>query len=112
MISVLVADHHPVVREQLAEAIADARLVLAGEAGDGTEAVLMAEAKCPSSVVIDAALPLLDGAAVLKRLRERGLPIRVVLLSGHADIVQLRNALRYRPDLAVADGHQRELCMR
>ena len=92
MISVLVADHHPVVREHLAGAItSDARLELAGEAGDGTEALLTAEEKCPSAVV-------LDGAAVLKQLREKGLPIRVLLLSGHADIVQLRNALRYQPD--------------
>jgi len=99
LISVLVADHHPVVREHLAGAItSDARLELAGEAGDGTEALLTAEEKCPSAVVLDAAIPVLDGAAVLKQLREKGLPIRVLLLSGHADIVQLRNALRYQPD--------------
>lgn len=58
----------------------------------------MAEQRRPDSVVIDAAIPVLDGAAVLKRLREQDLPIRVVLLQGHSDIGQLRSALHYHPD--------------
>lgn len=99
MISVLVADDHPLVREHLAGAInADERLELAGEAGDGTEALLKIEEQCPDSVVLDVAMPVFDGAGVLKRVRERRLPIRVLLLSGHADVVQMRNVLRYRPD--------------
>ena len=57
----------------------------------------MAEQRRPDSVVIDAAIPVLDGAAVLKRLRDK-LPIRVVLLQGHSDIGQLRSALHYHPD--------------
>jgi DNA-binding NarL/FixJ family response regulator len=99
VISVLVADHHPLVREHLAEAIkSDVRLELTGEAGNGTEALLMAEEKRPTSVVMNAAIPVLDGAAFLNRLRVQGLPIRVVLLSGNADVVQLRNALKHGPD--------------
>ena len=112
MISVLVADDHPVVREHLAEAIsADERLELAGEAGDGTEALLKIEEHRPDSLVLDAAMPVLDGAAVLKRLRERRLPIRVLLLSGHADVFQMRNALRCRPDsLLLMDTNAGGIC--
>lgn len=99
MTSVLVADDHPLVREHLAEAIyADERLELAGEASDGTEAVLTLEEHCPDTLVLDVAMPVLDGAAVLKRVRERRLPTRVLLLPGHANVAQMRNALRYRPD--------------
>lgn len=112
MISVLVADDHPLVREYLAEAIrADERLELAGEAGDGTEALLMVEEQCPDSLVLDVAMPVLDGAAVLERLRGRRLSIRVLLLSGHADVVQMRNALRYRPDsLLLMDTNAAAIC--
>lgn len=112
MISVLVADDHPLVREHLAEAIsADERLELAGEAGDGAEALLKVEGRCPDSIVLDVAMPVLDGAAVLKRLRERRLPIRVLLLSGHADVVQMRNALRCRPDsLLLMDTNAAAIC--
>lgn len=56
-------------------------------------------------------MPVLDGAAVLKRLREWQLPIRVLLLPGHADVVQMRNALRHRPDsLLLMDTNAGEVC--
>lgn len=112
MISVLVADDHPLVREHLAEAInADERLELAGEAVDGAEALLKVEEERPDSVVLDVAMPVLDGAAVLERLRERRLPTRVLLLSGHADAVQMRNALRHRPDsLLLMDTTAAAIC--
>lgn len=112
MISVVVADDHPLVREHLAEAIrADKRLELVGEAGDGTEAVLAAEKRCPDTLVLDVAMPVLDGAAVLKRLRECHLPIRVLLLPRHATVVQMRNVLRYHPDsLLLSDAGANEIC--
>lgn len=112
MISVLVADDHPLVREHLAEAIrADDRLELAGEAGDGTEVLLKVEKQRPDLVVLDVAMPILDGAAVLRRLREWRLPIRVLLLSGHADVAQMRNALRYHPDsLLFMDANAGGIC--
>ncbi len=98
-ISVLVADDHPIVREHVAGAIcADERLELVGEANDGEEALRKVEQHHPNVVVLDVAMPALDGAGVLKHLREREVPIRVLLLPGHANVVQMRNALRYNPD--------------
>lgn len=112
MTSVLVADDHPLVREHVVKAIsADERLELVGEAGDGTEALLKVEKQRPDTVVLDVAMPVLDGASVLKRLRERRLPIRVLLLPGHATVVQMRNALRYRPDsLLLMDASVDGIC--
>ena len=110
MISVLVADHHPVVREHLAGAIAaDARLELVGEAGDGTQAVLMAEERRPRSVVLDAAQ--VPGArrrrSVLKRLRElRSGGAGGAAVGPRRSMVQVRKALQSRPRLAVADGRR------
>jgi two-component system, NarL family, nitrate/nitrite response regulator NarL len=99
MISVLVADDHPLVREYVAEAIsADQRLDLVGEAADGTEALLRVEERRPDAVVLDVAMPVLDGAAVLKQLRQQRMPVLVLLLAGHASVGQMRNALRHRPD--------------
>lgn len=112
MISVLVADHHPLVREHLAEAIeADRRLKLAGQAADGMEALLMAEKKRPDAVVLDAQVPSLEAAVVLQRLREQGSAARVVLLSGQPDLVQVRKALQYQPDsLLFMDTNASRIC--
>jgi DNA-binding NarL/FixJ family response regulator len=112
MISVLVANDHPLVREHLADAIrSDRRLELAGEAGDGTEALLTVEERRPDSVILDVAMPVLDAATVLERLRALALPTRVLLLAGRPDVVRMRNALRYDPDsLLLMDTSAEEVC--
>jgi DNA-binding NarL/FixJ family response regulator len=111
-ISVLVADAHPIVREHVAGAIStDERLDLAGEACNGREALRKVARRRPQVMVLDVAIPVLDGAAVLKQLREHRVPIRVVLLSGHASVVQMRKALRYHPDsLLLMDAGSEEIC--
>lgn len=111
-ITVLVADDHPVVREHVAEAVgADERLELVGEAGDGKEALRRAEECHPNTVVLDLTMPVLDGAAVLRRLREERMPIRVLLLPGHASVSQMYNALRYDPDsLLLMDTSAEGIC--
>lgn len=102
-ITVVVADDHPIVREYLAGAIsADGRLELVGEAGDGVEALRMVEDLRPEATVLDMAMPRLDGAGVLRELRERQLPVRVVLLPGHADDLQMYEALHHQPDLILS----------
>ncbi|HWM63544.1 MAG TPA: response regulator transcription factor [Solirubrobacterales bacterium] len=111
-ITVLIADDHPIVREHVAGAVsADERLELVGEAGDGEEVLRKIQAHRPKAVVLDVAMPILDGAAVLKRLRERRVPISVLLLSGHASVGQMRDALRYYPDsLLLMDADAEEIC--
>lgn len=111
-ISVLVVDDHPIVREHVAGAIrADERLEFAGEAGDGEQALHKVEKQRPNTVVLDIALPVLDGVGVLKRIRQHRLPIRVVLLSGHANVRQMRDALRYGPDsLLLMDVSAERIC--
>lgn len=111
-ISVLVADDHPFLREHVAGAVsADERLELVGEASDGVEALRKVEEQGPDAVVLDLAMPVLDGAGVLKHLRERRLPVWVVLLPGHGSIGQMRNALRHRPDsLLLMDASVEGIC--
>lgn len=112
VISVLVADDHPLVREYVAEAVdADERLELVGEAGDGEEALLKVEEHQPRAIVLDVVMPGLDGASVLKRIREQHLPIRVLLLAAHARVGQMRNALRHHPDsLLLGDACAEVIC--
>lgn len=57
------------------------------EAGDGFEAMSMAEHEHPDLILLDSELPLLDGVGVTRRLR--GMPelsaIPIVFLSGYAE---------------------------
>jgi CheY-like chemotaxis protein len=82
---VLVAEDHEDTR-QLLRALLEKRGLSVVEAGDGFEAVDAAERERPDLILMDSGLPLLDGIAATRRLRN--LPalsaIPIVFLSGHA----------------------------
>jgi two-component system KDP operon response regulator KdpE len=61
-------------------------------AGDGIEAIALAEVTQPDVVVLDLGLPDLDGVDVITRLRRRS-PVPVLVLSGRSDSVDKVDAL-------------------
>jgi DNA-binding NarL/FixJ family response regulator len=81
---VLVVDAAPMQRSGLRLALTAAGgLEVAGEAGDGVEAVALARRLLPDVVVMDLALPRMDGLAATKAITSAGLPVRVLILSTH-----------------------------
>ena len=79
MISVLIVDDHPVVRQGL-RALLEVQddMTVAGEAGDGPAAISLAESLRPDIVLLDLKLPGMDGVAVLRPLRAAGLRVLVL----------------------------------
>jgi DNA-binding response OmpR family regulator len=63
-------------------------------APDGEAALAQAAARPFDLVLLDMAMPRLDGLATLQRLRARGLEARVVMLSGHMTPAQTAEAYR------------------
>ncbi|MBS1676066.1 MAG: response regulator transcription factor [Actinobacteria bacterium] len=104
-ISVLVVDDHPIVREFLSRLIeSDPRLRLVAEAGDGIEALRLAEELRPDVMVLDIEMPKRDGVGVLRGLRAADLPIRVLVFTGHASEAQEREVENLRADSVVRKG--------
>ena len=60
----------------------DGRFDVVGEAGDGSEALELATELAPDVVVLDLAMPVMDGLTALPALREAVPDVRVVVLSG------------------------------
>lgn len=56
-----------------------------GEAVDGVEAVELAEKLKPDIVVMDITMPRLDGLGALRQIAALGLPIKVLMLTVHAE---------------------------
>jgi DNA-binding NarL/FixJ family response regulator len=82
VIRLLIVDDHPVVRDGLRgilESSPGFRVV--GEAGDGAEAVTQAEALRPDVVLMDLRMPGTDGVTAIKRLVERGVTARILVLT-------------------------------
>lgn len=95
MISVLIAEDHHLVRQgirALLEKAEDIKVV--GEAKDGQEAVEQAEQLSPDVIVMDLAMPRLNGNQATERIRAQHLPSRVVILSMYSDEVLVKQALR------------------
>ncbi|GAA3072464.1 response regulator transcription factor [Streptosporangium carneum] len=81
-IGVLVADDDPLVRAGLAMMLRgapDVRVV--AEAGDGAQALLMADRHTPDVVLMDIRMPVMDGLAATEALRARGRPPEVIVLT-------------------------------
>ncbi|MEN3361717.1 MAG: hypothetical protein V7637_5699 [Mycobacteriales bacterium] len=81
-IRLLIVDDHPVVRDGLRgmfAGLADVQVV--GEAASGAEALVQAERLRPDVVLMDLRMPQMDGVAAIRRLAERGLPTRVLVLT-------------------------------
>ncbi len=91
---ILLADDHGVVRKGLRfllEQQPDVEIV--GEAADGREAVRIAEETSPDVVIMDIAMPLLNGIDATAQIVKRKPEIGVVILSMHSDEDYLLSAL-------------------
>src|SRR5919109_4787762 len=95
MIRILLADDHAMVRKGfrlILETQPDMEIV--GEAGNGREAVDLAESLRPDVVVMDVAMPELNGIEATRRLASSAPHTRVLALSMHKDSVYVREILR------------------
>jgi two-component system, NarL family, nitrate/nitrite response regulator NarL len=82
-IRVLIADDHALFAEALEAILAtDARFEIVALARDGRQAVELAESLQPNVVLMDISMPVLDGFAATKQLRERVPDASVLMLTG------------------------------
>ena len=94
-IRILLADDHAVVRKGFRMILAaQPDMEIVGEAGNGKECVTMAEQLSPDMVVMDVAMPELNGIEATRRLAASSPHIRVLALSMHKDSVYVREILR------------------
>ena len=78
---VLIVDDALIMRRRIGDIATAAGWELAGEAGNGEEAVTMYEQVRPDLVTLDIVMPEVDGVTALKRLLELDPNARVVMIS-------------------------------
>src|SRR5437868_13437980 len=95
-VRVLIADDHRLFAEAL-EAIlsGDDRIELVGLAGDGEEAVRLAGERRPDVILMDISMPLMDGIAAAKQIKEADDGVSILTLTGsnaRTDVDRARQA--------------------
>jgi DNA-binding NarL/FixJ family response regulator len=95
-IRVLIADDHRMFAEALEAILAtDDRLEAAGQAGDGAEAVRLALKTRPDVILMDIAMPVMDGLQATKQIRKQWPTACVLMLTGsnsRSDVDRARDA--------------------
>jgi RNA polymerase sigma factor (sigma-70 family) len=92
--TVLIADDHGVVRKGLRLLLEQyPELAVIGEAANGREAVTMAAALSPQIVVLDVAMPILNGIEAAEQILKVNNKTAIIILTMHADESYLLRAL-------------------
>jgi DNA-binding NarL/FixJ family response regulator len=93
-ISVLLVDDHSLVRRGFRRILEDEPdMEVAGEAGDGEEAVKLAKQLRPKVVLMDCALPHLSGLQATRKILEALPDTLILMLSMHEEETLVRQAL-------------------
>jgi len=94
-VTILLADDHAVVRDGLRALIEDGNdLKVVGVAGNGREAVSEAQRLHPDIVIMDIAMPELDGVEATRRIVEKCPDTRVLMLSMYLSAEHIYRALQ------------------
>lgn len=93
-LTVLLVDDHALVRRGFCRMLEDEPGIrVVGEAGDGHDAVTLAKDLKPDVVVMDFALPSMNGAVAARRMLETNPQLAVLILSMHAEPGYVRTCM-------------------
>ncbi len=85
MTRLLLADDHRMLRDSLRRSLEEHGFDVVGEAGDGAEAVRLAQTLTPDVVLMDVSMPNLDGVEATRQIARVVPGSQVVMLTMHAD---------------------------
>ena len=84
MIRILLADDHALMRRGIRDLLmSDPEIEIVGEAGDGREAVRLAEKFKPDVMIMDLAMPELNGLDAIRQIRKEAPEIELLVFSMH-----------------------------
>ncbi len=92
-ITVLLAEDHTIVREGFRKMLElETDLEVAGEAKDGRQAVALVKKLRPAVVLMDIAMPLLNGLEATRQILKAAPGTKILILSAHSDDAYVKNA--------------------
>ncbi len=94
-ISIFLADDHVILREGLKHILLeDEKIEIAGEAGDGREAVEKIDELKPDIAILDISMPLLSGLDAASMIRRYNKKIKLIILTRHDNEEYVHQAMK------------------
>jgi DNA-binding NarL/FixJ family response regulator len=94
-VRIVLADDHTILRKGLRLLLErEADFAVVGEAGNGREAIDVAERELPDIVIMDIAMPMLNGIEATRRLHAERAKTAIIILSVHSDEAYILKALK------------------
>ena len=90
---ILLADDHPIVRRGLRGLLDEAGLAVTAEAADGLEAIRLCEEIQPDVMILDIAMPKMNGIEVTSRANKLERPPAVIILTMYSGESYIMRAL-------------------
>ncbi|HSU60698.1 MAG TPA: response regulator transcription factor [Bryobacteraceae bacterium] len=95
MLRIILADDHTILRNGLRLLLErQPDLAVIGEAGNGREAIDLAEREQPDVVIMDIAMPVLNGIEAAQRISSAHPRTAIIILSVHSDEAYILRALK------------------
>jgi DNA-binding NarL/FixJ family response regulator len=108
-IRILIADDHPVVRDGLSAMLStQADFEVVAQAADGQEALDKTASYRPDILLLDLAMPGMDGVAVLKALQRDRSPVAVIVFTAYDTDERIIDAVRAGASGYLLKGAPRE----
>jgi two-component system, NarL family, response regulator LiaR len=106
-VSILIVDDHPMVRRGLKNLIGtQGDMKVVGEACNGIEAIKLAKKLLPNVIIMDIAMPIMDGLEATRQIKSQCPDIAVLVLTVHTDQEHILGILK-----AGAAGYLTKLSM-
>ncbi|WP_338786848.1 response regulator [Metabacillus sp. FJAT-53654] len=93
---VLIADDEPVIREGIRDSVnwSSLQMEVKAEAEDGEEALELALEHSIDILLADLNMPIMDGIALIKQIREKLPQCKIVIITGHDEFTYAQEAVR------------------
>jgi two-component system response regulator NreC len=93
MLTIVLADDHPLVRQGIRILLERESLEVVGEAADGVEAVRLAEKYKPDVAILDLSMPIMNGITAVGEIRKVSPRTKVILLTMYTEDHHILQAL-------------------
>jgi DNA-binding NarL/FixJ family response regulator len=93
-ITILLVEDHTIVREGFRKMLElETGLEVVGEAQNGREGIALAEKLKPAVILMDVAMPLLNGLEATRQILKLLPAAKIIMLSAHSDYAYVQNAI-------------------